>query len=104
MAAILGNTTPETTARLYAHLTHPSMGAVVDATDAQFELRLASCAKPNEGTFEGASDKSLMGAVVDATDAQFELRLASCAKPNEGTFEGASDKSRLFSMWGVAKW
>lgn len=36
VTATLGHTKPETTARLYAHLTHPSMVALADAIDARF--------------------------------------------------------------------
>lgn len=40
VTATLGHTKPETTARLYAHLTHPSMVALADAIDARFGARL----------------------------------------------------------------
>jgi len=40
VTATLGHTKPETTARLYAHLTHPSMVALADAIDVRFGARL----------------------------------------------------------------
>jgi integrase len=39
VTATLGHTKPETPARLYAHLTHPSMVALADAIDARFGAR-----------------------------------------------------------------
>ena len=40
VTATLGHTKPETTARLYAHLTHPSMVALANAINARFGARL----------------------------------------------------------------